>query len=162
MRKTFSVIVIVLGLLVISSGSVFAAKARLNWDANTEDDLAGYKIYWGTSPRTGGSAPGGYANSSPDTVSATTYQIDNISDTGATYFSITAVDDSENESAFSNEVWKIPGDIDKNGNVNMLDFSALVGNYGNSVCDNAADIDLSCSVNMLDFSALVNNYGFGG
>ncbi|MDQ1284463.1 MAG: hypothetical protein QG620_811, partial [Patescibacteria group bacterium] len=70
MRKTFSVIVIVLGLLVISSGSVFAAKARLNWDANTEDDLAGYKIYWGTSPRTGGSAPGGYANSSPDTVSA--------------------------------------------------------------------------------------------
>ncbi|MDQ1284579.1 MAG: Fibronectin type-III protein, partial [Patescibacteria group bacterium] len=69
-KKLTGVVSALLVVFALSTSVVFAAKARLNWDANTEDDLAGYKIYWGTSPRTGGSAPGGYANSSPDTVSA--------------------------------------------------------------------------------------------
>lgn len=147
-------------LFLLFTSFVLAATAKLTWTANTESDLAGYKVYWGTSPRTGNSAPGGYPNSQ-DVINATTFTANNISDTGTTYFSLTAKDTSENESGFSTEVKKTPGDINKDGKVNMLDFQALVTNYNNTTCGNPADINVDCKVNMLDFQALVKNYGFG-
>jgi len=34
--------------LSIFSEDIFAAQIRLAWDPNTESDLAGYKVYYGT------------------------------------------------------------------------------------------------------------------
>lgn len=75
-------------------------QAVLTWDANTEPDLAGYKIYMKNS------AAGPY--STPHVVlvgPTTTYTVTNLSP-GTYWFRITAYDTSGNESAFSNEVQK--------------------------------------------------------
>ena len=84
--------------LTISPGQATSSSATLNWNANTETDLAGYKIYVGTQSGTYG-APIvlGIAN---------TYQITNLT-IGTTYFfSITAYDKAGNESPHSAETSK--------------------------------------------------------
>ncbi|MBI2591851.1 MAG: fibronectin type III domain-containing protein [Candidatus Brennerbacteria bacterium] len=92
-------------LTLIFTPVAFAATANLSWNANTEPDLAGYKIYYGTSARTSSCPPGGY----PDSVNAgnvTSFAVPNLTD-GATYFfSITAYDITGNESCFSGEASK--------------------------------------------------------
>lgn len=81
--------------------------AKLTWDANTEADLAGYKIYYGMSPRTGDCpATGGYANVL-DAGKVTTYTISNLTEGKTYYFSVTAYDTSKNESCFSTEQNKV-------------------------------------------------------
>lgn len=77
----------------------------LAWDANTEEDLAKYRIYHGTISRENG----GY--SIPDFVDeipaeTETYIFENAED-GIHYFSLTAVDTSDNESLFSIEIWTV-------------------------------------------------------
>ena len=54
-----------------------AAQVTLAWDANTESDLAGYKLYYGTASRTYG-AP-------LDVGIVTTFTLDNLVD-GQIYF----------------------------------------------------------------------------
>jgi hypothetical protein len=146
--------------------NAFAATAKLNWQANTESDLAGYKVYWGTTARTGTSAPGGYANSQ-DVGNVTEYTINNISNTGTTYFSITAKDASTNESGFSNEVKKKPGNVNKDedgsgiGIVNGLDIISIINCIGQPVsgtCLNA-DVNVDNSINSLDIMGVINNFG---
>ena len=83
--------------------------ATLTWNANTESDLAGYKVYYGTSPRTGTDPKTcgmcGYA-SSINVGKVTTYSLSGLTNGQTYYFSITAVDTSNNESTFSSEVNK--------------------------------------------------------
>jgi hypothetical protein len=72
----------------------------LAWNANTEPDLASYKVYWGVASRL----------YQPATMlplpHAPTATISNLT-TGLTYyFAVTAYDASGNESGFSNEVTK--------------------------------------------------------
>jgi hypothetical protein len=73
----------------------------LAWDANTEPDLAGYKVYWGRSSRH-------YDNSPVPTVAPsanptfTTPALPN----GTWYFAVTAYNTSGLESDYSNEVSK--------------------------------------------------------
>lgn len=84
--------------LTVSPGKTTSSSATLNWNANTETDLAGYKIYVGTQSGTYG-APIvlGIAN---------TYQITNLT-IGTTYFfAITAYDKAGNESPHSSEASK--------------------------------------------------------
>ena len=96
----------VLILVGIFTNQVFAGSATLNWNANTEPDLAGYRIYYGTSPRTGTCPPGGYANNL--SVGLTTSHIFNSLTDGQTwYFSVAAYDTSNNTSCFSAEVSKV-------------------------------------------------------
>jgi len=68
----------------------------LAWDANTESDLAGYKVYYGT-------ASGSYG--APISVGkVTSYQLGGLTP-GQTYFiTLTAYDTAGYESGFSNEV----------------------------------------------------------
>ena len=74
------------------------SSATLTWNANTESDLAGYKIYVGT-------VPGVYGP--PTSVgNVTTCQVPNLATGQTYYFSVTAVDTSGNESLYSNEVSK--------------------------------------------------------
>jgi len=74
--------------------------ATLTWNAGTESDLTGYKVYRGTGSGTYG-AP--LATLPKTTTSYTATGLQN----GTTYFFvITAYDSSGNESSFSNEVSK--------------------------------------------------------
>jgi len=107
-RLTYQLSFILVYILIILFGIVsvsHAGQAILSWDppaTNTDGsaltDLAGYKIYYGTSS-------GNY--STVITVgNVTTYTITGLTDNITYYFATTAYDSSGNESAFSNEVSK--------------------------------------------------------
>jgi hypothetical protein len=88
-----------------NTGGAFTGSATLAWNAPTTNtdgtlltDLAGYKIYYGTSS--------GNYTSVIDAGNATTYTITNLSP-GAYYFAVTSYDISGIESAYSGEGSKI-------------------------------------------------------
>ncbi|MDO9211292.1 MAG: fibronectin type III domain-containing protein [Deltaproteobacteria bacterium] len=82
--------------LFIFSQDIFASQIRLAWDPNTESDLAGYKVYYGTTSGTYGTPI--------DAGNVTTYTMTGLT-LGQTYFiTVTAYDTSPNESGYSNEV----------------------------------------------------------
>lgn len=76
-----------------------AGTVTLGWDPNSETDLAGYRLYYGNSPRS--NAP--YTqNVTINNSAATTHQI--TLPNGTYYFALTAFNLSGLESGFSNEV----------------------------------------------------------
>ncbi len=78
--------------------STTAGSASLSWSANTDSDLAGYKVYVGTQS-------GVYA--APISVGqVTAYQLNNLAMNTTYFVSITAVDTAGNESLHSAEVSK--------------------------------------------------------
>lgn len=78
-------------------------EVTLDWDDNTEDDLAGYEVY-----RT--STPGSdYWN--VRTVTESTFTDRFLTNGKSYYYIITAIDDSQNESEPSEEVEAIPGAV---------------------------------------------------
>lgn len=90
-----TVVPVTLVLSPVTSGTV-----TLNWLANTESDLAGYKIYRGTVSGSYGSPIAVLGNT------ATTHTVSALQ-SGVTYFFvITAYDVAGNESGYSNEVSK--------------------------------------------------------
>ena len=91
--------------LTLSAATALAGTATLAWNApssNTDGgpitDLAGYKIYYGTSPAS--------YSASVDAGLVTTYQFNNLTDGLTYYFSVTAYNASRSESGFSNEASK--------------------------------------------------------
>jgi hypothetical protein len=84
--------------------------ANLSWSANTESDLTGYRIYYGTSPRTGNCPPAGYPEKTDvgktNNPGAPTQAIENLTPGKTYYFSISSYDISGNESCFFEEVSK--------------------------------------------------------
>lgn len=84
-------------LLLLSCLSAFAAPSvKLEWDANTEPDLAGYIIYYGL-------APGTYTNQT-DVGNVTNRTVTNLVAGATYYFVATAYNMSGLESDYSNEV----------------------------------------------------------
>lgn len=82
----------------------FSKSVILSWDPNSEDDLAGYNIYYGTSS-------GSYDNAVD--VGNNISWIKNLVVSATYYFVATAYDTVMNESDYSNEVnITITGDID--------------------------------------------------
>ena len=79
-----------------------------SWNANTEPDLAGYKLYVGR-------ASGVYtASGSPKNMGTATSGTFTIDDNGVWYFALTAIDTSNNESGYSTEVsrdWLLLGNF---------------------------------------------------
>jgi fibronectin type 3 domain-containing protein len=74
------------------------SSATLTWNANTESDLAGYKVYRAT-------ASGGYgAPIATLQGNVTSYAATGLQSGTTYFFVITAYDDAGNESAYSNEV----------------------------------------------------------
>ena len=138
----------------------------LEWDANSEPDLAGYNIY--RSNQSGS----GYVRLNGPLITITSYSDDTI-EAGQTYYYVcTAVNDADLESGFSNEVPFIvpgdgvcPGEVNGDGVRNVLDvivtMNHIVGNLtleGDSLI--AADVNEDSSVNVLD-TVLLQNYVVG-
>ena len=84
----------ILGLLI--THMAFAGTATVSWDPNTESDLNGYKIYYGTSS--------GNYDATIDAGNATNFPVTGLQNSIKYYFVVTAYDFSGNESGFSNEV----------------------------------------------------------
>lgn len=96
MKRLSEYLIILVGCLFISS-SLFATSIQVTWNANTDTDLSGYKLYYGTT------TSGSYT-SVVDVGKVTTYNITNPT-TGVTYYvALTAYDTSGNESDKSSEV----------------------------------------------------------
>jgi chitinase len=79
---------------------VFSEQVTLAWDPNSETDLAGYRVYYGTSS-------GLYPNVT-DVGNMTTATISNLTAGQTYYFSATAYDTQGRESGYSNEVSSRP------------------------------------------------------
>jgi hypothetical protein len=76
--------------------------AVLEWEAVSDANLAGYRVYYGTSSGTYDQARGqglGVGN-------VTVFTVGGLNSGTRYYFAATAVDTLNNESTFSNEVWK--------------------------------------------------------
>jgi subtilase family serine protease len=88
----------ILLLFSLSSSTIAVADdATLSWNPNSETDLAGYKVYYGTASRLyGPPIPVG---------NQTTYTVTGLCG-GTYYFSVTAYNTSGSESGYSNEVSK--------------------------------------------------------
>jgi len=97
-RGSTVAIPVTLKLAAATSSTSSGATANLAWNANSETDLAGYKVYWGTSS--------GRYGSPVDVGKATSYLFSNLKVGSTYYFSVTAYDQSGNESFFANEVSK--------------------------------------------------------
>jgi len=81
---------------LLLSGNSFAAEITLAWDANTEPDLAGYNIYYGT-------VSGEYGDP-VDVKNFTEVTLTGFDEGKTYYFVATAYDEDENESAYSDEL----------------------------------------------------------
>ena len=98
--KVFLASVFGVGVFLIPNGvqSATSNSATLQWAANQESDLAGYRVYHGT-------VSGNYG--SPQNLGKTTsYQYVDLESNKTHYFSVTAYDTSGNESSPSPEVSK--------------------------------------------------------
>jgi hypothetical protein len=99
--RLFSGISMVFALLFCFSASfAFAADVTLAWNPNAEEDLAGYRIYYGT-------ASGDY-DYALELGNQTEYTVTDLVEGLLYYFSATAYDLSGNESDYSNEIAYAP------------------------------------------------------
>ena len=88
--------VVLASVLVLFPMIAYGAAVDLAWDANTEPDLAGYKIHYGT-------ARGDYSHTI-DVGNITTYTLTDLEEGVTYYLAATAYDEDENESDYSDEL----------------------------------------------------------
>jgi len=89
----------VLAVVLVHAQLGWAAEVFIEWNPNSEADLAGYKLYYGTTSRTQGSYAETVVINGKD---STHWSLTLPGDTY--YFALTAYDISGNESGFSDEV----------------------------------------------------------
>jgi len=53
----------------------------------------------------------------------------------------------------------LPGDIDKDGDVDIFDYNLIIQHFGNTSCGNVADINGDCKVDIFDYNTLIENFG---
>lgn len=95
MKYMGKAVLVVLAIFFIHPVPGFAASILVSWNANTESDLAGYRVYYGNQSK---------AYSSPVTVGkVTSYQLSNVATGRTYYFALKAYDTSGNESGYSTE-----------------------------------------------------------
>lgn len=90
------------GSAVTSAHGVLLYRGRvtISWNANTESDLAGYRVYRGNTS-------GNTSVEVVDVGNVTTYQWNGLTPGQTHYFTVTAYDINSNESAKSAEVSKV-------------------------------------------------------
>ena len=164
--KKVSLCAVILSVfLIITAETVLAGSATVSWNANTEPDLASYKIYYGTSTRSGTDPKTcgmcGYS-ASLNVGKVITYTFNNLTNGQTYYFSVSAIDTSSNESAFSAQVSKnipsaLTADFNTDGRVNSVDFGVMMSYWG-STARPAADINKDGAVNSVDFGVLMSQW----
>ncbi len=104
-------LIVVLALVLLFPTSCFAWKVTLSWDANAEPDLAGYKVYYDTSP-----GDPYYGTEADQGTSPITIMLEDLSDqnspeftitgliSGFTYYFVVTAFNANTESDYSNEV----------------------------------------------------------
>ena len=101
-RKLFqslTLFVLLLGLaMFVSADTGHSAQVSLTWDRNTETDIAGYRVYYGTTSRA--------YNWFVDVGNTTTFTVTGLTDGATYYFAATAYDTSHLESTYSVEASK--------------------------------------------------------
>ncbi len=144
-------------ITLLSSSSSFAGDVTLSWTppAINEDgtyitDLAGYKVYYGTTS-------GNYSGTI-DVGNMISYHLNDLGDRLTYYFAVTAYDTSGNESQYSNEVSRFitpqPEVLCDTGklydcSLNCVSAAEAASRTGDGICDDGiSGIDLKCS----DFS----------
>lgn len=118
-RVKWIVLVVCLSLPLtgLAQNLVSSWDIQLAWDANTEADLAGYRLYHSVGSSFNGVVP--YGNSVA-TIPADTQNFSlPITDPGTHYFLLTAYDESGNESGPSNEVFKTVDNASPSNPVNL-------------------------------------------
>jgi hypothetical protein len=100
------VVLIMSVLFLCFQASSYAASVTLEWDANTESDLVGYKLHYKTgcsgAPYDGTGATEG--DSPIDVGNVTRFTLHGLDDDQTYFFTVSAYDDQERESLYSNEV----------------------------------------------------------
>lgn len=94
-------------VMVVMANSVFGATVRVSWNPNSEPDLDGYKVYYGT-------LSGTYARVL-DVGAVTSVDVSSLGEGRAYYFAVTAYDIDGNESGFSNEAFILIPDSGADG-----------------------------------------------
>jgi len=124
MKSTTKLICSIFLLIFGIPALALAGSATLHWQANTESDLAGYRIYYGTSSRS-------YGPYIPVDKNTTSYTINNLTEGQTYYFALTAVDTSGNESGYSQEVSKSIPESDQQPSQNeVIVLSSLPAEAG--------------------------------
>lgn len=102
----FLVLVQLLLLLFVFQGTGFAASVVLDWDASTDADLAGYRLYYqANSSALPFSGSGAVEGAAPiDSGIVTTATINGLDPNNTYYFAITAYNSAGEESVYSNIV----------------------------------------------------------
>ena len=143
-------------LLCASAQQVRAGDVTLQWDPNTETDMAGYKVYYGTASRSY-SAPISLGLQSSYTIAGLT--------AGTYYFAVTAFNRDGLESAFSNEVsttvtgtgTSVSCDMNGDSERDVADVQLLINVLlGSAATNSRYDINKDGQVNILDVQILAN------
>ena len=134
-------------LILVTNSYSHADDVTLTWDANSEPDLAGYVLYWGTSSRS--------YTFSDDVGNTTTHTVPGLSAGQTYYFAVTAYDTSSNESGYSNEVVHTIAAPDADGDgISDADETGIYGTNPN-IADTDAD-GLDDGVELSDWGASWN------
>jgi fibronectin type 3 domain-containing protein len=89
-KSIFTLLILVFTLVLCQSA--LAAQIKLAWDANTESDLAGYKVYYGTSSKS--------YSGSVDVGNVTSYALTGLNKGETYYISVSAYNTSGSESVY--------------------------------------------------------------
>jgi hypothetical protein len=145
-------------LLFLFTGFCFAADVTLQWDSNTESDLAGYKIYYNI--YSGEPYDGEDADQGPSPITVYINELDNSSnpeftltglDEAETYFfAVTAYDYEELESDLSNEISFEGSNAIVSSNDNSENISSN-DNSGDIMLKNAAEDSSGCFIKAISF-----------
>jgi hypothetical protein len=98
-KKPKRIVFIATLLSLILASKVNSGDVILSWETNSEQDLKGYKVYYGNSS--------GYYNKSINVGNVSTYRISELNEEVRYYFAVTAYDTAGNESVYSEEVQAI-------------------------------------------------------
>lgn len=161
-------------LLAIFSGSLHALPITLEWDANTETDLAGYSLYSSTKSLLTTSTKSATTDSfvtklrmgTSTQVNLSTSVMVNIPSGTTMYYRLTAHDTWYNESGFNVDYSSNPAEVIvflKNGDLNgdgKIDAGDVINTInmilGNTPVDLAADFNGDKVVSVVDVSILIN------
>jgi hypothetical protein len=129
--------------------------ASLDWNNNTEGDLAGYYVYRSTS------SSGVYSRLNSSLLASSDYNDNTVTNGIIYYYVVTAVDTFSNESDYSNKAFSgLYGDFTGNGIVEMNDLPDFLDFWLVDDCDEPywLDLDGDCIVNFYEFSVLAENW----